>query len=550
MSKEFKQCPNGHFYQGNECPYCRTHPSAGKDSITIGRSIENDLIIDDPKVTRVHCRIERIGEERYRIIDLQSENGTYVNGKRLVGSMEIGPFDVIRLGDTNVQWLHQFAAPDRWDDHIMMGMIAPPVDFFPHQDPTEKKDCLTPKAKEPKWEHHKCPNGHYYQGDGPCPYCPSPKPPKKEKKDDVLKVCHNLHAYDAKLNKCKICESSIVVDKFVWKGSDARNAIYIHFVAPVRVKIGEKELIKSEYIFVELPHLYKYGYFISEDKFHGIEIEPDCDIQIDNTSMTGREFIRLCDLVLENNLSNRDFSTVNVRVEDLIQLHNLLKSVKNKQTVCQGNLSLKYGDNEFNYTGVSDDGVPIFSVKVCPNGHGYDVSQTTCPFCGSDIVSEIVKKRAAFTLVIADLPFVTNGVPVSCDYAEVDGNTLTGDLCMRIEYSGSFKYAYYISQKGKENSESLLVNPTSHIKVTGDDFSDTFAGRDFYKMCDDLFEKNERPQSNSDKKNREYKQCPNGHYYQGDNCPYCRNLFPDIRVTIAGPISKEYWDILRSNNDI
>ena len=183
-----------------------------------------------------------------------------------------------------------------------------------------------------KWEYHKCPNGHYYKGDGTCPFCPSSKQPKKEKKDDELKVCHNLHAYDAKLTKCPICDSSRVIDKFVWKGTDTRLSIHIHFVDPVRIIIGEKELAESEYIIVELPHLYKYGYFISEDRLPTIEIVPDMTVLIENTTMSGKELIRLCDLILENSLSNRDYSTVNVKVDDLIQLNELIKRVTREQS--------------------------------------------------------------------------------------------------------------------------------------------------------------------------------------------------------------------------
>lgn len=29
MQGEFKQCPNGHYYQGISCPYCKTGNQAG-----------------------------------------------------------------------------------------------------------------------------------------------------------------------------------------------------------------------------------------------------------------------------------------------------------------------------------------------------------------------------------------------------------------------------------------------------------------------------------------------------------------------------------------
>lgn len=104
---EIKKCPNGHYYQGDECPYCHIN-SNNRKSITIGRDIHNDCVIIDPFVSRIHCKIEEIGNNRYRLIEL-AESGTLVNGKRVNDSMEIGPLDVIMVGHTCVDWLHYFS---------------------------------------------------------------------------------------------------------------------------------------------------------------------------------------------------------------------------------------------------------------------------------------------------------------------------------------------------------------------------------------------------------------------------------------------------------
>lgn len=342
---DYKQCLNGHYYQGDTCPFCA---GKTKDSITIGRSLENDIIVNDYKVTRTHCRIERVGEDRYRIIDLQSENGTYVNGKRLEVSMEISPFDIIRVGDTNVQWLHHFDSLGR-ESHlsgditphspsITMGLFEPTLSSPSPQTPDDdnNNNAHTPEPTVTKWEYHKCPNGHYYKGDGTCPFCPSSKQPKKEKKDDELKVCHNLHAYDAKLNKCPFCDSSIVIDKFICKRTDTIELRFIHFSNPIQVKIGNKELFDCEFIRVSLPHGYTNDYcFSDKDNWQSevlAEIKPGINILFGETEMSGKELIRLCDLILENNLSNRDYSTVNVKVDDLIQLNELIKRVTREQS--------------------------------------------------------------------------------------------------------------------------------------------------------------------------------------------------------------------------
>ena len=56
--------------------------SLGPDAVQIGRDPQNDLVLDDRRVSRKHAEIRlRLG--RYTLYDLQSTNGTYVNGRRV-----------------------------------------------------------------------------------------------------------------------------------------------------------------------------------------------------------------------------------------------------------------------------------------------------------------------------------------------------------------------------------------------------------------------------------------------------------------------------------
>lgn len=52
-----------------------------KAVVNIGRRMENDLIIDDPRVSRDHAQL-RVVNGRYVIFDLNSTGGTYVNSQR------------------------------------------------------------------------------------------------------------------------------------------------------------------------------------------------------------------------------------------------------------------------------------------------------------------------------------------------------------------------------------------------------------------------------------------------------------------------------------
>ena len=69
---------------------------------TLGRAPDNDIILEDPKVSRHHAVIA-FTEERYSITDLESANGTFVNEIRVVReSHPLRAEDVISLGDTEL----------------------------------------------------------------------------------------------------------------------------------------------------------------------------------------------------------------------------------------------------------------------------------------------------------------------------------------------------------------------------------------------------------------------------------------------------------------
>ena len=66
-----------------------------KTMVNVGRRIENDLTIDDPRVSRNHAQL-RVVNGRYVIFDLNSTGGTYVNSQRSHQSV-LYPGDVISL---------------------------------------------------------------------------------------------------------------------------------------------------------------------------------------------------------------------------------------------------------------------------------------------------------------------------------------------------------------------------------------------------------------------------------------------------------------------
>ena len=71
------------------------------DSYTIGREAGNEIVIEDPQVSRRHATLTRQGAS-YMLEDIGSTNGTYVNGKRVTAPVLLSNGDMIGLADTIV----------------------------------------------------------------------------------------------------------------------------------------------------------------------------------------------------------------------------------------------------------------------------------------------------------------------------------------------------------------------------------------------------------------------------------------------------------------
>jgi len=81
--------------------------------ITIGRDLDNDIPLDDTKLSRRHCRIIR-EPDGFVLEDMESSNGSYVNGE-LATRQVLSAGDTITIGVTtlNVEWDPDAEPPKR-----------------------------------------------------------------------------------------------------------------------------------------------------------------------------------------------------------------------------------------------------------------------------------------------------------------------------------------------------------------------------------------------------------------------------------------------------
>ncbi|MEU1427520.1 FHA domain-containing protein [Nocardia sp. NPDC005746] len=80
-----------------------TQPSAVvrivSGTLRIGRAADNDIVVPDLMVSRHHAELQVIDEGKYRVVDLDSHNGTYVNGHR-IETADLSESDLIGMGHT------------------------------------------------------------------------------------------------------------------------------------------------------------------------------------------------------------------------------------------------------------------------------------------------------------------------------------------------------------------------------------------------------------------------------------------------------------------
>lgn len=78
------------------------------DELTVGRKPDNAIHIDDQTVSGFHALLTRtvdeLGAENWKVQDLGSTNGTFVNGKQITDA-QLNTHDEVRFGWTQFRLL-------------------------------------------------------------------------------------------------------------------------------------------------------------------------------------------------------------------------------------------------------------------------------------------------------------------------------------------------------------------------------------------------------------------------------------------------------------
>ena len=97
-----------------------------KDRTTLGRRPYNDIVIDNLAVSGEHAVLQMTGNEVY-LEDLNSTNGTYVNGKAVKKQL-LQNNDTVEIGKYKIKYINEVAGPTFEKTMIIKaGSVMPPM---------------------------------------------------------------------------------------------------------------------------------------------------------------------------------------------------------------------------------------------------------------------------------------------------------------------------------------------------------------------------------------------------------------------------------------
>lgn len=133
----------------------REFPVAG--AVVIGRLKTNPVPIEDAKASREHTAVRCVGAD-YFVADLDSKNGTYLNGRLIHGQERLHNGDQIQIGRTVLRFVEDPEDAARRSELAAQAaapppkVVASPVAVAPSPPPSEAREPVPAPRPTPRAE--------------------------------------------------------------------------------------------------------------------------------------------------------------------------------------------------------------------------------------------------------------------------------------------------------------------------------------------------------------------------------------------------------------
>jgi pSer/pThr/pTyr-binding forkhead associated (FHA) protein len=95
----------------------------------IGRSLANEVVVQDAEVSRHHASVE-VRDTEFILSDAGSRNGTYLNGSRIQGAVPLKPGDRIEVGNTKIVFEWPAANKPKFDEDATIATTLSAPEHF------------------------------------------------------------------------------------------------------------------------------------------------------------------------------------------------------------------------------------------------------------------------------------------------------------------------------------------------------------------------------------------------------------------------------------
>lgn len=140
-----------------------------KTELQLGRDLSNDIVINDPEVSRRHAHLLLEGDG-YILEDLGSTNGTFIRGQRLAAPVVLRPGETITIGE-KVTLKYEVISADQSATVVVQRrsaeVVQPPMNQ-PVTPPMPQPDPIPPSSAVPSYQAMVPPPNH------PAPIAPPP----------------------------------------------------------------------------------------------------------------------------------------------------------------------------------------------------------------------------------------------------------------------------------------------------------------------------------------------------------------------------------------
>jgi Nif-specific regulatory protein len=103
------------------------------ESVTIGRAPTNAIVVKDERCSRNHAEVFQ-AQSQWTLRDLDSRNGTLVDGRRIQADYQLQPGDIVRIGNSHLAFVHDLS--QAFPDSQSVLRTAQAVDLEENNDPT------------------------------------------------------------------------------------------------------------------------------------------------------------------------------------------------------------------------------------------------------------------------------------------------------------------------------------------------------------------------------------------------------------------------------